>query len=51
MLVLIKEDITISDKTVDGIEFDIWEDKVWIQIKDNYVMVTKEELSKVLKLL
>jgi hypothetical protein len=49
--VLIEREITISDETVKGIEFDIANDVVWIQIKDNYVCVDKNDLSKVLKLL
>jgi hypothetical protein len=52
--VLVEKDITSSEQEsvyINGVEFDIRDDKVWIQIGYNYVGVEKEELSKILKLL
>lgn len=51
MKVYIKRDIVIADTTVNGVEFDIADDVVWIQIKDNYVCIDKNDLLKILKLL
>lgn len=51
MRIFIERDTVIADTTIKGIEFDIADDVVWIQIKDNYVCVDKEDLHMVLKLL
>lgn len=51
MKILFEKDTYISDNTIRGVEFDVRGETVWIQIKDNYVQVNKEELSKVLRLL
>ena len=51
MKVLINTDVEFTDGDyIDGIEFEIINDRVWITIGDKWVAVNKKELVKILKL-
>jgi hypothetical protein len=51
MKVLIEEDVFSQKDGVDGVEFDIRDDSVFITIGHCYVKVDKEDLIKIMKLL
>jgi CO dehydrogenase/acetyl-CoA synthase beta subunit len=50
MKVIIQKGVHDTESYIEGVEFYIDGDKVWIQIGYNYVAVDKDELVKVLKL-
>ncbi|MFQ3543481.1 hypothetical protein Q7A53_05295 [Halobacillus rhizosphaerae] len=51
MKVVIDKEVSSQEEAVEGIEFDIGENHVYITINHNYVRIAKDDLQKLVKLL